>query len=316
MKSTSELTDYYYTHLYDALEALERDRLKVRNRVLLLLGGIAAVLAVAAIVPLLREYIVWLVFGAFILGGFGYNRLIRNYRSDFKEKIIRPLVAAIDPGLLYAPANAVPRTLFESSHLFDTRIDRYRGNDYVEGTLEGIPVRFSDIHAEHRSQDQKGNNQWNTVFRGLFIVADFNKHLKGRTVVLPDLAENLLGSYLGNLFQSKNFSRDSLVRMDDPEFEKAFVVYGTDQIEARYILTHSMMKRLLELKKRTGKDLYVSFNGEKIMIAIAYDKDLFEPTVFHSLLSVKQATEYINTLRSAIGIVGELKLNEKLWSKT
>ena len=76
-----------------------------------------------------------------------------------------------------------------------------------------------------------------------------------------------------------------------------------------------MMERLLKLKKDTGSRIFVSFVGEKIMIAIDYDKDLFEPTVFSSLLSIEQAMGYIRTLKSAIGIVEELKLNEKLWSK-
>ncbi len=44
-------------------------------------------------------------------------------------------------------------------------------------------------------------------------------------------------------------------------------------------------------------------------------KDLFEPSVFHSLLEYKTALEYIVTLHLAISIVEELKLNEKLWSK-
>ena len=103
--------------------------------------------------------------------------------------------------------------------------------------------------------------------------------------------------------------------MDDPAFEKAFVVYGSDQIEARYILTHTMMERLLKLRKETRSNIFVSFNGEKIMIAVDYPNDLFEPAVFHSLLSVEQAMDYIRTLRSSIGVVEELKLNEKLWSK-
>jgi hypothetical protein len=103
--------------------------------------------------------------------------------------------------------------------------------------------------------------------------------------------------------------------MDDPAFEKEFVVYGTDQIEARYILTHTLMKKLLEYKNRTTKDLYVSFKRSKITLAIAYNKDLFEPTLFQSLLDYKVAMEYLDTLRLATGIVEELKLNTKLWSK-
>ena len=50
-------------------------------------------------------------------------------------------------------------------------------------------------------------------------------------------------------------------------------------------------------------------------MAIEYNKDLFEPSVFHSLLEYKIAMEYIQTLHLALVIVQELQLNQKLWSK-
>jgi hypothetical protein len=46
-----------------------------------------------------------------------------------------------------------------------------------------------------------------------------------------------------------------------------------------------------------------------------FNKDRFEPSVFHSLLKYKIAMEYVQTLHLAIGIVEELKLKQKLWSK-
>lgn len=320
MKSASELTDFYYTELYDALRALEAEREKVKRQVLTALGILAAIaLVVNAAIYLncrcFTEAYILVSAGAGLLATVGYRFLIRDYRAAFKEQIIRPLIGAIEAGLDYTPNASVPRTLFEFSHLFQSRIDRYRGNDLVRGSVEGISLEFSDIHAEHRTRDAKGREHWTTIFRGLFIVADFNKHFQGRTLVLPDVAENLFGSFVGGMLQSRNFTQDQLVRMDAPAFEKAFVVYGSDQIEARYILTHTMMERLLKLKRVTGSDIFVSFHGEKIMIAVHYGKDLFEPTLFRSLLSAELALSYIKTLKSSIGIVEELKLNEKLWSK-
>jgi len=43
--------------------------------------------------------------------------------------------------------------------------------------------------------------------------------------------------------------------------------------------------------------------------------DLFEPKVFSSLLEYKSAMAYIQTLHLATGVIKELKLNERLWSK-
>lgn len=103
--------------------------------------------------------------------------------------------------------------------------------------------------------------------------------------------------------------------MDNPDFEKEFVVYATDQIEARYILSPSLMSRILLYKKQTGEDILISFTHSSIHLAIAYNKDLFEASLFHSLLDYKIALEYTQTLYLAVGIVEELKLNTRLWSK-
>ena len=56
-------------------------------------------------------------------------------------------------------------------------------------------------------------------------------------MVLPDVAERCFGSLIGNFFQKMNFSDGSLVKLENPDFEKLFSVYSHDQIEARYILT-------------------------------------------------------------------------------
>ena len=103
--------------------------------------------------------------------------------------------------------------------------------------------------------------------------------------------------------------------MDNPAFEKEFVVYSNNQIEARYILSHTLMDRLLSFKKKSSHPVYISFIGDSIHMAIEYKKDLFEPSIFRSLLDYKIAMEYVQTLHLAIGIIDELKLNEKLWSK-
>lgn len=196
-----------------------------------------------------------------------------------------------------------------------SRPDKINGNDFVKGIIDDIPLQFSDLHAQKRHKDSKGRESWSTLFRGLFVVAEFNKYFDGKTVILPDTAQSTFGDLIGHWLQSNNFSRDSLIKMDNTEFEKEFVVYSSNQIEARYILSHTLMEKLLTLKKRSKHPVYFSFVDNHIHIAIYYDKDLFEPTVFKSLLEYKVAMEYVDTLHMATGIVQELKLNQKLWSK-
>jgi hypothetical protein len=67
------------------------------------------------------------------------------------------------------------------------------------------------------------------------------------------------------------------VGLEDPKFEKVFEVYGSDQVEARYLVHPVLMERLL--------DLEASFHGQKLRCAFEYGDlliaveggNLFEP---------------------------------------
>jgi len=312
MKSVSELTDFYYKNLFPTLEILEKDRKQLRSRIIVF--GVVLTIFALFLASVLINNIDFIIVGYIIIGGILYKFLVKDYTKEFKQKIIRPLIHAIDSKLNYSESLHVAQAHFNKSDLFSTP-DRLSGNDLVRGKIENINIQFSDIHAQKKHRDSKGRTSYSTIFQGLFIVSEFNKNFHGQTVILPDTAQSTFGNLIGNWLQSKNMSRDELVKMDDTEFEKEFVVYSTDQVEARYILSHSLMKKLLDFKKRSKHPLHISFIGSNIHMAIEYNKDLFEPTVFSSLLDYKVAKEYVQTLHLSIGIVQELKLNEKLWSK-
>ncbi len=319
MKSLSELTDYYYKTLYPVLEELENERAKLKKQIINIATIYTVVFVFLAFLLLKNihntEAYVFSAIAYIAIGAGIYKYLIKDYTAQFKSLIIEPLIKEIDKNLSYMPNAHIAKENFTRSRLFTTHPDKLGGNDYIRGKIDGIKIELSDLHAQKKHKDSKGRTSWSTIFQGLFIVCEFNKHLKSQTVILPDSAQNAFGTLIGNWLQANNISRNELVKMDNVAFEKEFVVYSNDQIEARYILTHTLMSKLLNFKKKSKHPLYISFLGGKIYMAIEYNKDLFEPSVFHSLLEYKIAMEYIQTLHLALGIVQELQLNQKLWSK-
>ena len=319
-KKLSELTDFFYEELHPDLKKLEEDRKSLAKKLTFVGIGIG-ILALIITYLLFTSFTSYseMNFAPLFIGGamfmWAKKSMSKSYSHEFKDNIIEPLIKQINERLSYSKTLCIAQRYFQASKIFTEGIDRYHGNDLVKGELEGVKIRFSDVHAEYKTRDSKGRTSWHTIFQGLFLVADFNKDFKGETLILPDKAEKSFGKFIGSWLQSKNMNRNELVKMDSPQFEKHFVVYATDQIEARYILTHSMMKRLLDYKKRVQVPLHISFVNQQIFLALAYNKDLFEPTIFSTLLKFELIKEYISTLQLAIGIIDELKLNEKLWSK-
>ena len=319
MKTKSEVTDFYYKELYPHLQELEKERKKLKKKILILSSFILFITFFIAFYIYTHFFSIASLFfdgviAVFLLSWL-YKHLTKTYVYRFKNNIISPLIQEIGSSFTYEPFKYIMPTYFNRAKFFTSPPDRTSGNDYVSGKIDGIKISFSDFHAEKKHTDSKGRTSWNTMFQGLFVVTEFPKHFHSTTLVLPDFAQNIFGEFIGSILQENNFSRKKLVKMDSSQFEKEFVVYSEDQIEARYILTPAFMQRVLNFKRRSKAPLYLSFRYNVMYMGISYNKDMFEPSVFRSLLGYKIAMEYIDTLHLVMGLVDELKLNQKLWSK-
>ena len=106
-----------------------------------------------------------------------------------------------------------------------------------------------------------------------------------------------------------------MVELENPEFEKLFTVYGTDQVEARYILSTSLMERLVNFRRKANTRLHLSFIHSKVYVALSVNKNLFEPNVFSSGVKSGYLKEYFNYLELVTGIIDDLNLNLRIWGK-
>lgn len=330
MKTEGDLRQYYETGLLPSLKELESMRKKTLLKLLAFLVGMlcAAFLGLAltgAIFVFARQMsflfcclpvlpMVWIV-----LLFWGHNKIAAPYRREYKSQVMPKIVKYIDEGLEYEFKKKISFEDFKKSALFLSRIDVYAGEDHVSGKVGKTQVEFSEVHAQEKREttDSRGHRHTHyvNVFKGIFFIADFNKSFKQQTLVLPDTAEKMFGKTIGGFLQSKNISRPPLVKMEDPEFEKDFVVYGKDQIEARYLLSTSLMQRITEFKKKTGKTIHLSFTQDKLMVAIPYGKDQFEPRLFRSIIDYEQIREFYDVFALVVGVVEDLNLNTRIWSK-
>jgi hypothetical protein len=276
-------------------------------------GGIAlaAGLALAAVLYLggsNEGAFIAAIAGVVIAGGLVFYQQ-NKVKSEFKQKIMPVLLAGVDPSLRYTMNGRVTEAEFDRADLF-MKPDRFSGKDLVEGKIGETAVKFSLVHAEEEytetERDSDGDTRtvtkYRTIFRGLFFVADFNKHFNGRTKVVPHgikFLEKLSGSH---------------VELEDPEFAKLFNVTSTDQVEARYILSPSLMDRFKALHARVGT-VRTAFIDEHMLMAIDMPYSAFEPSVMKPLTESGQVEKVLGNLKSVTGIVGDLGLNTRIWTK-
>lgn len=240
-----------------------------------------------------------------------------NYRKEYKSTIIARIARFVDEGLTYNPDGFVSEEQFVKSRIFTQSCDSYEGEDHFRGKIGKTEIEFSEVTAKHRetTQTKSGTKEeYYTIFRGLFIIADFNKYFKTHTVVVPDTAEKLFGKF-GQTLQSLSYDRGKLIRLENPDFEKEFCVYGDDQVEARYILTPSLMERILAFKHKWNTRVWLSFLESKVYIAIDMNKNLFEMRIFRPADDYEYIEQNFRFMVLLTEIVEDLNLNTRIWTK-
>ncbi len=313
MKNYNQLLQFYNESLFSKAQELEQERQEiikfqyfvVATMAVLSLGLILLVYFMtdrpdmATFMPLtLILVILWSVL--FQMDIHRDSIRVSRYQEAFKQQIIHPLIQAMDDQFIHAPGHCVSYQLVRASAFFPMRVDKFSGNDHVKGRIESVAFQFSDIKLQQK-ETNSDRVSWNVLFCGTFFVAEFNKHTHGVTVIHPETWQYNAPSYMRSF------------KMDNPDFNQLFNVYGTDSIEAHYLLTHTMMNRLMELKKLADEDVLITFADGCIYWGIDYGYDPNEAPI--NIPVSNRVIQYINTLQFMVDVIQELRLNEKLWAK-
>ncbi|MEI8348403.1 MAG: DUF3137 domain-containing protein [Pseudomonadota bacterium] len=195
----------------------------------------------------------------------------KSYRRHFKTDVVSKVVRLFGESFSYQPDGALLESYFIQSQLINENFNRYKGEDYIAGKIDNIPLEFCELDIRNVTGSGKNRHE-HIVFRGIFFCAQLAKNFKGRTFILPDKAEQSLGKFFGNFIQEhlmgKVAGRGELVKLENPIFEKLFVVYGDDQVEARYHLTPKVMENIVYFYNKYHFQMAISFKGNRLYTAI------------------------------------------------
>jgi len=174
--------------------------------------------------------------------------------------------------------------------------------DLFSGTHKGARFELYEGHLEQRTTDSKGRTRYSTVFRGQLIRMHFPIEFLGVTVVRRDAGVfNMFG---GGDIEGRKLER---VRLVASQFEKAFEVWGTDQVEARYLLHPVMMERLIALETGLhGKRIRCAFENGDLLVAVE-GGNLFEPgDLFKPLVDPSRARRIVDEIASVVKVMDQV----------
>ncbi len=228
-----------------------------------------------------------------------------DYVDSYKAQVFAQVCELRYPSLRFYPHKGIPYKVLDQSQLFPWISDEYRSSDYFEGRIGQTDVRFAEACAkrEHKRL-HKGRLQTylQTYFKGLIFEADFHKHFHSTTRIVP----------AGE--KSTEVRGQARVVLEDAQFEQLFVTTSTDQIDARYVLSTSMVARIVALNARC-KGLRILFENERMLMLLPSARDRFEPSLYRKASCSEQIGAFIADVDAILSIVDALNLNTRIWSK-
>lgn len=228
-----------------------------------------------------------------------------SYKKKYKNNILDILFKEMLEDFIFYPNLYLNEVEYKNSLLFQGNYNEFKGEDLIEGKINGISFKMSELIIKYVTRDSKNKSE-QIVFRGIMIVSPGSQKFLSETVVEPDILEKSFGSVIGRFLQNHKPKSLPLVLVEGPEFEREFKVTGNDQVEARRVITPRMQEHLLELKQKSNMRFGMSLANDQITVALPTSKNYFEPPLFSSCVETKTLREIITVFELLTSIHDEL----------
>lgn len=230
----------------------------------------------------------------------------------YKNKILVELLLFLYDKVEFLPRQRFSMKVMNNSGILDNKLvsgyDLVEGEDYVKCVLGNTTIQFAEMYVVRSDAIFT-----KILFQGIFISAKFNKLLNHKTLVLS--RKKLTNKRKLRLKLQSFFNDGHIITLENNKFNELFVVYGEDEIETRYVLSSSMMEKLIAYQEKLNKDIAFSFVENRMYAAIYTNKNHFEPSISKPLNDKAQIVQHFELYKMLTDMVLDLDLKLRLWDK-
>lgn len=278
----------------------------------------AAVLSIFLIAPksiFFSFFLIFIfIFAAIIMTNIKHSKL-KKIHGQYKQAVLPYILNLIDNSLVYNVHKGHSKEEFKSTEMYNSDIDNYTSSDLIEGVINKTYVKISHIFAERIEEETTYDSDNNsstrtvhyTIFSGVFVTLDFNKYFKGKTRLHTKGKTSNSEPSMGTLFSNYN-----KITLENSDFNNLYKVITTDEQQAFYILSPSLMERLIKLYTTSKSGIGIAFINNMMYIG-------FESSSFLEINpddDIKQSIKQLYLeIKSIINIIDELNLNNRIWTK-
>ena len=291
-------SDYYRVEIFPILAMKEAERASAVKTALIAIGfmillTVAFIAVIISVNDASVPAVLYPSMACFALSLLLFHTLTKKIRTATKDTIVGKICAYIkwsfkaevplEPNLYdWYDLGLLPKIQFASNY-------RISYEDQINGAAHGAQFQSTEFHVE-----KKGDKKWHTHMRGQVMSMAFQRKFIGKTVVLRDQ----------KFFQPKTKGMMKRVGLVDPVFEKIFEAYGTDQVEARYLLTPTFMQRLVGLEQSvSGKNICFGFTGGRLLIVVETPNQFEAGSMFTPLTEKNRTQKILNEISAVYHVV-------------
>ena len=200
------------------------------------------------------------------------------------EKLIKEIVTYIshDTNASYEPNKRIKEDNIKEMELFDLNNLKYNGKNAILVNYKGNNMSFADMEVyyikeklvEETTYDNQGNKIVKQkikkfkkhIFDGCYISATLNKRIAEHIYMIPNNISDLLLN--GAIRDYITYSGDE-VKLENLDLSKKYKVYSDDEIQARYVLSMSLMERINKIDNELDGKKYIVFKeGRRFVICL------------------------------------------------
>lgn len=332
-KYEKEITPY--------IEKYEKERIKEICKLIILPTIIILILALYQFNTVLAIAI----YGGFFIFRYFKNKYFcgnKKFKSLVKKDLLPKILESLEGISWCSGKETISDETIRKSQLFGSYNIR-ENDDAFTGEYKGVTFKVSETNLSYESGSGDDHTVSN-VFKGIIILIDSNKEIKAHTKIQPKMDKKteiictlllvfLWGSLLYYAISSESYFISCIflfsgtisiislfshsnkeMNLEDPDFNKKYIVTTEDQVEGRYLITTGFMDRFKNLQTAFGtKNIECAFFDNKIMFALHTNKDFFELSggIFHSLKHPKQVKSFYEETTAIYDIIDYFKLDEK-----
>lgn len=211
-----------------------------------------------------------------IVSFYNYYKKKDDYEDEYKSGVIEEIIRYVSPGIIYKPREFMDEEFYEKSSLYRRCYSSYNGGDYMEGTIDRVYFRCSEIFTYYGRSGRYGRAE-TPIFTGLFFVIPINKRFNGGTYIWPAGDEQIPDSIYTEYYRMMPMPDITLLDFNDAQFDNYFSAYTTYFSQAEEILSYEFRRQLIILRQSLQVNFSISFVAGECFIAIPFDMDLLQP---------------------------------------